>query len=65
MNTSKFDILKVKFADGTETEYRNGEISFIDDVMSIWGDIHDDINNITTPVHHTYRRDQYERVDMV
>jgi hypothetical protein len=65
MNTTKFDKCFVHLANGTTVEYRNGELGFYDGLLSIWGDIHDDINNITSPVHHTYGRDQYERVDMI
>ena len=62
MNTNKFDILKVKFTDDTEVEYRNGEIAFVEDVMSIWGDIYD--SAVTSPVHHTYKREDYEKVEV-
>lgn len=62
MNTTKFDKCFVHLINGTTVEYRNGELGFYDGLLSIWGDIYD--GTVTSPVHHTYKREEYEKVEV-
>lgn len=62
METSKFNQCIVHCTDGRTFEYRNGELGFYNGLLSIWGDVYD--GTVTWPTHDTYKREEYEKVEV-